>query len=128
MLATMSRTDDIIRTVRPYRGEVIDDNKEIAYPSALAISNAVQPPVREEIPSQPSNRSGVNTKVLTEEETIELARQAVDNGLEETIRSLAGTEAVDDMVRPKLTIDLGHSNVGSIPESLVDIIKDEVAR
>ena len=67
-------------------------------------------------------------KQLTQEETIELTRKAVENGIQETKRSLAGNEAVSDMVRPKLTIDLGHSHIVRIPETVVDIIKDEVER
>jgi hypothetical protein len=67
-------------------------------------------------------------KQLTPEETIELTRQAVENGIQETKRSLAGSEAVSDVVRPKLTIDLGHSYISQIPEGVVDLIKDEVER
>lgn len=67
-------------------------------------------------------------KQLTPEETIEFTRQAVENGIQDTKRSLAGSEAVSDVVRPKLTIDLGHSNIAQIPEGVVDIIKDEVER
>lgn len=67
-------------------------------------------------------------KTLTPEETIELTREAVENGVQETKRSLAGSEAVSDVVRPKLTIDLGHSNIAQIPEAVVDMIKDEVER
>jgi small subunit ribosomal protein S23 len=62
------------------------------------------------------------------EELIVLTQRAVDTGLQETKRSLAGSEGVESVVRPKLTIDLGHSNIGSVPEEVVDIIKDEVAR
>jgi hypothetical protein len=32
------------------------------------------------------------------------------------------------VVKPKLTIDLGHSNISRIPEPVVDAIKDEVER
>ncbi|PCG89703.1 RAM signaling pathway, SOG2 [Penicillium occitanis (nom. inval.)] len=67
-------------------------------------------------------------KQLTPEETIELTRQAVENGIQETKRSLAGSEGVSDVVRPKLTIDLGHSYISQIPEGVVDLIKDEVER
>lgn len=59
---------------------------------------------------------------------MELARRAVENGLRETKRSLAGSEDVSDAVKPKLTIDLGYSNIVRIPEPVVDIIKDEVER
>ena len=66
--------------------------------------------------------------MLSQEETLELARRAVKDGIQETKRSLAGNEAVTDVVKPKLTIDLGHSNIVRIPEAVVDLIKDEVER
>ena len=75
-----------------------------------------------------SSSSNKNHAALSQEETIELTRKAVENGIQETKRSLAGNEAVSDMVRPKLTIDLGHSHIFRIPELVVDIIKDEVER
>jgi hypothetical protein len=75
-----------------------------------------------------SSSSNKNHPALSQEETIELTRKAVENGIQETKRSLAGNEAVSDMVRPKLTIDLGHSHIFRIPELVVDIIKDEVER
>jgi iron only hydrogenase large subunit-like protein len=76
------------------------------------------------IPAKPLN----GPRLLSPEETIELARRAVENGIQETKRSLAGSEAVSDVVKPKLTIDLGHSNISRIPEPVVDAIKDEVER
>ena len=75
-----------------------------------------------------SNRQASGPKLLTPEETIELARHAVESGIQDTKRSLAGSEAVTDVVKPKLTIDLGHSHIVRIPEPVVDIIKDEVER
>jgi hypothetical protein len=75
-----------------------------------------------------AGKSRIASRQLTQEETIELTRRAVDNGIQETKRSLAGNEAVSDVVRPKLTIDLGHSHIVQIPETVVDIIKDEVER
>ncbi|KAJ5915119.1 hypothetical protein N7454_011231 [Penicillium verhagenii] len=67
-------------------------------------------------------------KPLTHEDTIDLAKRAVESGIQDTKRSLAGSEAVTDVVKPKLTIDLGHSHIVRIPEPVVDIIKDEVER
>lgn len=67
-------------------------------------------------------------QLLPPEEVVELARRSVDNGIQETKRSLAGNEAVSDVVKPKLTIDLGHSNIGRVPEAVVDIIKNDVER
>jgi hypothetical protein len=66
--------------------------------------------------------------MLSHEETIELARCAVESGIQDTKRSLAGSEAVTDVVKPKLTIDLGHSHIVRIPEPVVDIVKEEVER
>ncbi|EGC42131.1 cell morphogenesis protein Sog2 [Histoplasma capsulatum var. duboisii H88] len=120
MLGIMSRTEDNTRPFRPYRSDAHEDTKELTYPPTFPA------------PLDQSIRGDVNPhshrKILSQEETLELAKRAVENGLQETKRSLAGSEAVDDVVRPKLTIDLGHSNIGSIPESMVDVIKDEVAR
>lgn len=95
----------------------IDDDPEILQYAAKTAKEARNDAGRENAPKQ-----------LTPEETIELTREAVNNGIQETKRSLAGNEAVSDVVRPKLTIDLGHSRIAQIPEGVVDIIKDEVER
>lgn len=75
-----------------------------------------------------SGKQTSGPRLLSPDDTIELARRAVENGIQETKRSLAGSEAVSDVVKPKLTIDLGHSNIVRIPEAVVDAIKDEVER
>ncbi|KAL2374990.1 cell morphogenesis protein Sog2 [Blastomyces gilchristii SLH14081] len=120
MLGIMTRTEDTTRPLRSYRSDTNEDTKEFTYPPVLPAS--FEPSIRGD------TRSQSHRKILGQEETLELIKRAVENGLQETKRSLAGSEAVDDVVRPKLTIDLGHSNIGWIPESMVDIIKDEVAR
>ncbi|PGH07864.1 hypothetical protein GX51_01574 [Blastomyces parvus] len=116
----MSRTEDTVRPLRSYRSDTNEDMKEFTYPPGV--------PAALELSIRADTRSQSHRKILSQEETLELIKRAVENGLQETKRSLAGSEAVDDVVRPKLTIDLGHSNIGWIPESMVDIIKDEVAR
>lgn len=83
-------------------------------------------PVRYEGPSQESFQH--MTPSLSPGEVIELARSAVENGREETQRSLAGTEGMSEAVELKLTIDLGHQNIQEVPQEVVSIIKDEVAR
>ncbi|KAK2780808.1 RAM signaling network component [Onygenales sp. PD_12] len=118
----MSRTEDTIRPLRTYRGDTNEDTRDTVYPPVSVAPNVAS--ARTEIPPQPSR----TTKLLSQEETLELTKRAVENGIQETRRSLAGSEAVDDVVRPKLTIDLGHSNIGWVPEAVVDIIRDEVAR
>ncbi|KAI9872684.1 MAG: RAM signaling network component, partial [Pleopsidium flavum] len=83
-------------------------------------------PVRYEGPSQESFKQMEPS--LGPAEVIDLARSAVENGRQETKRSLAGTEGVSEAVELKLTIDLGHQNIQDIPKEVVSIIKDEVAR
>ena len=125
MLSTMNHTKDTTRSFGAHRGDTSEDVKELQLlpaPPAVHSSSA-----HDETPPQ-SKKPAATSRFLTHDETITLARRKVENGLQETRRSLAGSEAVDDVVRPKLTIDLGHSNIDRIPEAVVDIIKDEVAR
>lgn len=142
MLSTMVRSEDPIRMPHSYRGDVDNEdgnrrspeqniasssssNNDEATKSDGEISHS-QENQGENGSSNNKNSSG--PRFLTQEETIELARRAVENGILETKRSLAGSEAVSDVVKPKLTIDLGHSNIVRIPEAVVDAIKDEVER
>ncbi|KAJ9215770.1 hypothetical protein DTO166G4_2607 [Paecilomyces variotii] len=142
MLTAIPHTDDMMRVPRGYREDTDEEDKprgapEPSYP--LQASNSNRSSSHEDDSSQTSvtngengsnnsNRKPIGPRQLTQEETIELTRRAVENGLLETKRSLAGSEPVSDVVRPKLTIDLGHSNIVRIPEAVVDIIKDEVER
>ena len=114
-----------MRPLRPRRDGTSEDAKDLALLPALPLNHGSS--IRDAHPPQ-SNKSYATTKPRTAEETIDLTRRAVEDGLQETQRSLAGNEAVDDVVRPKLTIDLGYSNIDLIPESVVDIIKSEVER
>ena len=124
MLGTMARPDDTVRQFRPYQRGASEDMNDLACSSAALPVQTLRS--REE--GLPPKRPVPNTKLLSQDETVELARHAVESGLQETKRSLAGSEAVDDVVKPKLTIDLGHSSIEWLPEPVVDIIKDEVAR
>ncbi|KAA8649116.1 hypothetical protein EYZ11_000680 [Aspergillus tanneri] len=144
MLSTMVRPEDAIRMTRPYRGETDEEDgsrrtPEYNVPASSSSSSIAEGSARIEdeatVVNEPmgdGNNSGSKShsgpRLLSQEETIELARRAVDNGIQETKRSLAGSEAVTDVVKPKLTIDLGHSNISRIPEAVVDAIKDEVER
>jgi iron only hydrogenase large subunit-like protein len=125
-----------------YRSETDEEETENGTPdsgNSLPLSQHDDSPYPEEEESRPGTAFGGDTpasvnkqvagaKMLTPEETIELARNAVESGIQDTKRSLAGSEAVTDVVKPKLTIDLGHSNIVRIPEPVVDLIKDEVER
>ncbi|PYH47476.1 putative cell morphogenesis protein Sog2 [Aspergillus saccharolyticus JOP 1030-1] len=154
MLSTMVRPEDTIRMPFAYRGDADEDDHdrpslEQSLPASLVPASLVPPSMvssskidalaksEDEVPSVngatgdgngTTGKHPAGPRLLTTEETIELARRAVENGIQETKRSLAGSEAVTDVVKPKLTIDLGHSNISRIPESVVDTIKDEVER
>ena len=141
MLSAMSRPEDTVRGPRSYPGPADEDESEKSLHDSLVpppLSYSEGFPNFEGEGSRPGtamgdapNSSGKPTsgpKPLTHEETIELAKRAVESGIQDTKRSLAGSEAVTDVVKPKLTIDLGHSHIVRIPEPVVDIIKDEVER
>lgn len=138
LLAAMVRPEDTIRAPRSYHSDASEEAQEPPYEALTFTESSYQPPpptMKQEPPnSSPeaaparTDRPPVVARLLTQEETMELTRRAVENGLRETKRSLAGSEDVSDAVKPKLTIDLGYSNIVRIPEPVVDIIKDEVER
>ncbi|KAL3468323.1 RAM signaling pathway protein-domain-containing protein [Aspergillus heterothallicus] len=142
MISTMIRPEDTLRMPRSCR-DIEDGAGSRQTPEPIAASPSSSSHTEGSIKSEDevtltngaagdtnsiSTKAPNNPRLLSPEETIELARRAVENGIQETKRSLAGSEAVSDVVKPKLTIDLGHSNISRIPESVVDAIKDEVER
>ncbi|KAL4927169.1 putative cell morphogenesis protein Sog2 [Aspergillus undulatus] len=140
MISTMVRPEDTLRMSRSYLNLEQEDASKPA-PEPMAASSSSSSTTETSIQSEDEatlvngfvddlaiKKTKSNQRVLTPEETIQRARKAVENGIQETKRSLAGSEAVGDVVKPKLTIDLGHSNISRIPEPVVDVIKDEVER
>lgn len=78
---------------------------------------------------KPNGQSSKNEPTLLSlEDTTELFRKKVADARQDTEHALAGSEAVSDAVKPKLTLDMGHSNIARLPESVVDLIKAEVER
>ena len=69
-----------------------------------------------------------DTTLLSVEETTELFKSKIEDARQDTQHALAGNEEVSQVVRPKLTLDLGHSKIARLPESVVDLIKIEVER
>ncbi|KAJ5570952.1 hypothetical protein N7535_004612 [Penicillium sp. DV-2018c] len=140
MTSAMARPEDIAQAPRLHGGDIDEGEMGIGSSGSSDVLPASKDdsPYPDEDESRPGTASGDPTggvskqqptvKTLSPEETIELARQAVELGIQETKRSLAGSEAVTDVVKPKLTIDLGHSHIARIPEQVVDLIKDEVER
>lgn len=84
------------------------------------------PPRTEEGSAAQAMKSGPT--LLSPEDTTELFRSKVADARLDTEHALAGSEAVSDAVKPKLTLDMGHSNIARLPETVVDLIKNEVER
>lgn len=143
MLRTMIRPEDTVRGPRDHFPDMIADDDTVAASgsnlssAASSASGASSHEVDSEMIQQTAKKTSdeslskkgqLPVRQLSQEETIELARRAVENGILEEKRKLASNGAVGDVVRPKLTINLGHSHIAQIPEAVVDIIKDEVER
>lgn len=132
---SMLRPEDASsRLGRPFRHE---DNDRPRAASENARSNGERAgPVQSLDDSPPQAREKPATQPITAREptllslddTTELFRKKVADARQDTEHALAGSEAVSDAVKPKLTLDLGHSNIARLPESVVDLIKTEVER
>ena len=64
---------------------------------------------------------------LSPEETTELFKRKIANAQEDTDQHL-DSQGVTTVMKPKLTLDLGHCNIARLPETVVDLIKEEVDR
>jgi hypothetical protein len=131
MARTVLRTDDPTRVPLALRSD--DHEKPRASSADTRLRTDIPPSKRtDNADADTPNRDGATTPVkpdlLTLEETIELFRQKVTDAQQDTQNALAGSEDVSDVVRPKLTLDLGHSKIARLPESVVDLIKIEVER
>ena len=138
MLSTMNRLEETIKGPRSYTNDTDEEDRIKESPklegSPLPRNNGATKAEDDNMNLNGSTGDGDGNgkspapNFLSQEEVIKLASHSVENGIQETKRSLAGNEAVSDVVKPKLTIDLGHSNIGRVPEAVVDVIKDEVER
>ena len=64
---------------------------------------------------------------LSPEETTDLFKRKIANAQQDTDQHL-DSQGVTTVMKPKLTLDLGHCNIARLPETVVDLIKDEVDR
>ena len=92
------------------------------------MTNSDELPNQEDSKLVAQNSTSREPALLSLEDTTELFRKKVADARQDTEHALAGSEAVSDAVKPKLTLDLGHSNIARLPESVVDLIKAEVER
>jgi len=136
MPRTILRPDDAVRLPRPFR---IDNHDRPRAASEDARIKGDQSHARvagafgDGSPSQDNGTTTLHvTKseptLLTLEETTELFKSKVEDARQDTEHALGGNEDVSEAVRPKLTLDLGHSKIARLPENVVDIIKAEVER
>jgi Leucine-rich repeat (LRR) protein len=68
-----------------------------------------------------------STPMLSTEETAELFRAKLAEAQQHNEQAL-DKEGVNDVLKPKITLDLGHSSIQRLPEAVIDLIKDEVDR
>jgi hypothetical protein len=132
---TMLRPDEAIRVPRNLRGDEHDRPRAASEDTRwkldpVLVARPVAPdetPPRQDDRMDPDDRKQ-ETQLLSLEETTELFRTKVEDARQDTAHALDGTGGVSDAVKPKLTLDLGHSDIARLPESVVDLIKAEVER
>ncbi|OAL30303.1 hypothetical protein AYO20_08781 [Fonsecaea nubica] len=131
---TMLRPEDASRLGRPLRHDDSDRARAASEHTRLNVErggtalNAEDSSPQAEERTVAQNNVGREPALLSLEDTTELFRRKVADARQDTEHALAGSEAVSDVVKPKLTLDLGHSNIARLPESVVDLIKTEVER
>ncbi|KAL1865848.1 hypothetical protein VTK73DRAFT_5027 [Phialemonium thermophilum] len=94
-----------------------------------AASSSSKPPV----PPMPTFRDLSSTQAhsstpLSPEQVISLAKEAMQAALKENETQAAETSGVSNDLRPGLTIDLSRKNIATLPDEVVDIIKNELER
>ncbi|KAF2809598.1 uncharacterized protein BDZ99DRAFT_443981 [Mytilinidion resinicola] len=69
-------------------------------------------------------------KPMTDQDVVALAREAIENSREEHKRAVAETPGASKDLRqqPGITIDLGHKNIVSLPDEVIDVIRTEIER
>ena len=65
---------------------------------------------------------------LTTRESVELFQEAVDAARDVYQKTLIGSEATGGNLIPKLTVDLRHRGLSSIPKEVIAIIQQDVER
>lgn len=110
MARTILRTDEATRVPLPLRP---DDHERISQAETMTPDDILTPG---------------RADPLSLEETVELFRRKVTDAQQDTRTAFAGSENVSEAVRPKLTLDMGHSKIARLPETVVDLIKVEVER
>ena len=136
MPRTMLRADDATRIPRAFRFDDHDKPRSSSEDTRTRGESSYPGTPRTPTPESPSREAGAATgqptkpdsALLTLEETTDLFRRMIEDARQDTQHALAGNEEFSEAVRPKLTLDLGHSKIARLPDSVVDLIKAEVER
>ncbi|OBT56344.1 hypothetical protein VE04_02464, partial [Pseudogymnoascus sp. 24MN13] len=76
----------------------------------------------------PSDGSMFTSNPISTAQVVALAREAMQNALEENQTKSGGTAGITNELKPGITIDMSHKNIQRFPEEVVDIIKSELER
>jgi hypothetical protein len=132
---TMLRPDEAIRIPRNLRGDGYDRPRAASEDTRWKLDPvfSTRPVTPDDTPPRKDDRADANVprqdiQLLSLDETTELFRTKIEDARQDTEHALDGSEDVSEAVKPKLTLDLGHSNIARLPESVVDLIKAEVER
>ncbi|KAI5287076.1 RAM signaling network component [Ascosphaera aggregata] len=122
----MIRRREQPRSPRPRRVDLDDQQPSVnpIYRTYRRVdgSNIPNPatPLNQKLTSVPCTQKQ-QQRLLTDEETLYLCMRLVEG------ERVHDSDLLED-VRPKLTINMGRSHISRVPDSLIDIIKAEVAR
>lgn len=136
---TILRPEDAIRLPRALRVDSHDRHRassedtqlkgaqpdEPMHGLAEILADNSPPRKEEETSIQPRKAEDL---LLSLDETTELFKSKIEHARQDTEQALAGNEEVNEAVRPRLTLDLGHSYIARLPDNVVDLIKVEVER
>jgi hypothetical protein len=76
----------------------------------------------------PSDGSMFAPNPTSTAQVVALAKEAMQNALEEHQTKSGGTAGITNELKPGITIDMSHKNIQRFPEEVVDIIKSELER
>ncbi|KAI0025618.1 RAM signaling pathway protein [Xylariomycetidae sp. FL0641] len=100
------------------------------YPPDHAMPRPPPPPVPEIPPHQNGAGSTLTPapKPLSPAQVVALAKEKMESALMDNESQAAEASGVSNELKPGVTIDLSRKNIQSLPEEVVDIIKNELER
>ena len=132
---TLLRTDEATRLPRPFRIDDHDHPRSASEDTRPHTSNSYTPrPITPALESSSledgafTRQSAKENDWLEKEQTTELFKRAIEDARQETCNALAAGREISDIVKPKLTIDLGHSRITRITDEVINLIKNDVER